>query len=201
MSIKSTLIVSTLVILLAAVGSGLGQEKDQSTFKTAKPRQTQLSFKAKLFRIEKEHEANVAKARLEYLDQMELLQKQTTQAGNLEEAIRIRDEIANINNIKPLVPKAKSPTSKREALRRKLIGTRWDDPRFVREFKADHVVMGFKKTRQVLKFPWVVLTEDTIIIKVRSGYEIVMFDAAVRQGKVGFAKNISQSNPIWTRIK
>lgn len=85
------------VILVLAMPTMADQ---RPTFKTAKAKAAQKRYESSTRQLDAAYQKKLADTRQSYAAELQSIQKEVTQAGNLEEALRIRDTIAALDRPK-----------------------------------------------------------------------------------------------------
>lgn len=122
--------IALIVMLAFALGQVLGADAPKTDFTSSSAKDAKSQFTSKLTQAEREFQAKISASRKEYLAALEKAKSEATRRSDLDEAIRIRDEIAEQKkDEEAAVALAHMPSSSgRELLGARVAGTTWAFP-------------------------------------------------------------------------
>ena len=185
-----------LLIVFVLITAALAASAE---FQTLRPKAAQQEYEAKISGLLVQLERDMNQARQKYIDALKTALDDTTRAGNLDEALRIRQAIELQENLapreRPLKPRL---TPEQRILEAQLIGTRWEAPASTRQFGYDAIATQERDGRKTL--PWAALDGRTVAIRDGDVVEVIVFSDDLSQAGRS-AYKVGKSNIVWKRAK
>ncbi|QNN24489.1 hypothetical protein HED60_20175 [Planctomycetales bacterium ZRK34] len=194
---------AVLVLVLSAAFLIAG-EVDQRDFQTVKAKAATVRFDQAIKQADALHQRTIAEARRQYMADLNEAMVEATKAGNLEEAIRLRDAMREIQESKVARPDNEIPSG-RETLTKSLIGSTWltNNGTDKVQYQAD----GTGTENGKSAFKWAALDDQRVVwYWINSSYvTLLVFDQnATRCTFYGLDQTDKRKNrptKIGTRVK
>jgi hypothetical protein len=148
-------------------GPGEGGPAGATEFKSRAARDAATKYGFSVERLNQEHQKKLTAARRAYVVALTAAKDEATRAANLDEAVRLRDAIADLEKEAPpadVSARADGPAAAQATLAKKLAGTTWEDNGKQIRFNVDGTM-----TRQDSKEPWAWAAVNGTTIVMRRG--------------------------------
>jgi hypothetical protein len=147
------------VALFFVVGLALGADE----FKTIKAKSSTIVYERAVAKADDEHAKALDDARRQYIVALNEAMAEATQSSNLDEAVRIRDAIADLQKAR------ESSSPPKQSLKQRLTGTTWNASGGHQwSFNANNTAVSDRN----FKGTWQVVDERTIIVKFANFYVV-----------------------------
>lgn len=131
-------------------------------FKSRLARDAAAKYAATVERLNQEHQEKLTAARKSYAAALTAARDEATRAANLDEAVRLRDAIADLQKEAPAPARQDGPAAAQAALARQLAGTTWDDDGKQTRFNADGTVTRPDAKEKVT---WAAINGNTVVMR------------------------------------
>jgi hypothetical protein len=162
-------------------------QKAAQDFKSPQLRAAKTQYLSRLIEIQQEANNKSALARKQYATELQKARDEATRRADLDEAVRIRDELAAMQKELPAQPAPLTPWKAREALVAELAGSSWK-----LGGNPDLTLMADGTTappREGMQGRWAPIGNRAIIITFEDGWtDLWLFDDQLIAAKVTHAK-------------
>jgi hypothetical protein len=187
MRISRSVHIVTLLAGLAITVVLLGDDKAAPDFKSAQVRAARAQFNTRVAEIQQESNTKITAARKQYIAELQKAKEDATRRADLDEAVRIRDELAAMQKELPAQTAPLTPWKAREALAADLAGTSWK-----LGGNPDLTLMADGTTSphpEGMQGRWAPIGNRAIVITLENGWtDLWLFDDKLAKAKVTHAQ-------------
>ena len=183
---RPTRIVTLLLTVLITVAL-FADDKPTSDFKSPQLRAARVQLNSRILDIQREANGKIAAASKQYIAELQKAKDEATRRGDLDEALRIRDELAAVQKGLVSEPPPQTPWKAREGLAQDLAGTSWK-----LGGNPDLTLMGDGRTSPQsagIQGRWAPVGDRAIVVTFEDGWtDLWLFDEKLTKAKVTHAQ-------------
>lgn len=192
---------TTMMALMLASAAVLAQQV--SGFKSTGAKLAQTRYENTLKELDRDYQRKVTAARQDYINELKDLQKEATQSNNLDEAVRIREAIRDMEGqqkvARVVVAEATNPQAAgAERLREQLSGTTWKTLVGTAAFADDGIYKRNPDDGEDGR--WVPVSSRAVVLLLKDQIKLVVLNEDMKSA-ILYWNEPALPGPAWTRIK